>query len=407
MDRQVTDDEQRRTKADDPVHGGEADAPEARRREDAPDETSTDRGNAADRPSETDPKTEKSGKSPRKRRLWLFGFLAVVLIVAAIAGGWYYFVYSAQYESTDDAFIDGDIVRVSPQESGVLVALPVDNNAVVKPGDVLARIDPAGPMAALALQQANLSEAEAAVGEAEANVQKAKAAVTHDQSTYEAAKIQAENARQQAERYRQLVTKSGTAAISTQQLDDAEAEARQYEASAEAAGTTVESDMAGVASAEASLKSAQAQVVAAKANVANAQVTVDHLTVTASIDGQVVQRSVNLGSYVEPGSQMMAIVPRQLYVTANFKETQLADIRVGQKVDISVDAFPDVEFHGTVQSIQRGAGQAFQVLPPQNATGNFVKVVQRVPVRISIDSPSPDDYPIGPGMSVVPTIHVD
>lgn len=120
-----------------------------------------------------------------------------------------------------------------------------------------------------------------------------------------------------------------------------------------------------------------------------------------------VQKSVNVGNYVQPGGQIMAIVPDNLYVTANFKETQLEGIKVGQPADLRIDAFPDADFRGTVQSLQRGAGQAFQILPPQNATGNFVKVVQRVPVRIAIDSPSPTDYAIGPGMSVVPTVHID
>ncbi|MEX6505052.1 efflux RND transporter periplasmic adaptor subunit [Jiella sp. M17.18] len=369
-----------------------------------------DRGSGKDAGSAqpgADEAAEGKAKRGRKRRLYLFLFLGVVFLVVAAGAAYYYFFYASQYESTDDAFIDGDIVRVSPQVSGQLVAVPVADNAVVKPGDVLAKIDPAGPMAQLAVQKAQLSEAQASVGEAQAQLQKAKAAVAHDQSAYQAAQVQADNARQQAERYKELANKAGNAAISTQQLDDAEAQARQYEASARAAKTTVASDQAGVTAAEASLQSAKAKVGAAQANVDAAQVTVDNLTVKASIAGQVVQKNVNVGSYVSPGSQMMAIVPRDLYVTANFKETQLSDIKVGQTVDISVDALPDVKFHGTVRSIQRGAGQAFQVLPAQNATGNFVKVVQRVPVRISIDSPSPDKYPLGPGMSVVPTVHID
>lgn len=122
-----------------------------------------------------------------------------------------------------------------------------------------------------------------------------------------------------------------------------------------------------------------------------------------------VNRSVNLGSYVGPGTQLMAIIPDHVWITANFKETQLQHMRVGQPVTIKVDAYPDVEFRGHVESVQRGAGQAFALLPPQNATGNYVKVVQRVPVRIAFDATQgadPRNYPIGPGMSVVPTVKV-
>ena len=122
-----------------------------------------------------------------------------------------------------------------------------------------------------------------------------------------------------------------------------------------------------------------------------------------------VNRQVNIGSYVAPGSQLMAIIPETMWITANFKETQLEHMRVGQPVDISIDAFPGVAFKGRVDSFQQGAGQAFAVLPPQNATGNYVKVVQRVPVRITFDvknGPDPRKYPIGPGMSAIPTVKV-
>ena len=148
---------------------------------------------------------------------------------------------------------------------------------------------------------------------------------------------------------------------------------------------------------------------ARRAQIAQARVTLGNLELRAPVAGQVVNRSVNVGSYVSPGTPLMAIVPETMWVTANFKETQLALMRPGQPVSIKVDAYPDVEFRGHVDSIQRGAGQAFSILPPQNATGNYVKVVQRVPVRIAFDlknGPDPRKYPIGPGMSVVPTVKV-
>ena len=155
---------------------------------------------------------------------------------------------------------------------------------------------------------------------------------------------------------------------------------------------------------------ARAQRGAAVARLKQSDVTVSYLRIRAPIDGRVVNRQINVGSYVAPGQQLMAIVPDQMWVTANFKETQLTLMKSGQPVEIHIDAFPNVDFRGHVDSIQRGAGQAFQLLPPQNATGNYVKVVQRVPVRIEFDrdrdSPDPRRYPIGPGLSVVPTVKV-
>lgn len=343
-------------------------------------------------------------KTSGRRRLTIA--IVLVLLLAGIVAGIAWYIHASRFETTDDAFIDGQIVRVSPEVAGLLVTVAVDDNQHVEAGDLLVEIDPAGPMAELALRRAQLAEAEAAVVQAKAQIEQATSQVETARSRLNGDTVAAENARLRADRQQSLFERSGSSAISKQSLDDAVAQARQAEATADASRTGVASAESGVVAARAALRSAEALVEAAKAQVAIAEVTVDHLTVAAPIDGQVVQRNVNLGSYVQPGTQMMAIVPEELYVTANYKETQLGRIRVGQLVDLRIDAFPDIDFKGTVQSIQRGAGQAFQLLPPQNATGNFVKVVQRVPVRISIDSPSLLDHPIGPGMSVVPSIHV-
>jgi membrane fusion protein (multidrug efflux system) len=151
---------------------------------------------------------------------------------------------------------------------------------------------------------------------------------------------------------------------------------------------------------------ARAQYRARQAAAAQAAVTISDLRLTAMVAGQVVERSVNVGSYVAPGTQLLAIVPDQIWVTANFKETQLTYMHPGQHADIIVDAYPGVHFDGHVDSIERGAGQAFALLPAQNATGNYVKVVQRVPVRILFDKPDPRRWSIGPGMSVSPRVKV-
>lgn len=356
----------------------------------------------ADTPDADD--TEQGGNG-RRRRITII-VVVIVLLVGAVAGGAYYF-YQRQYVSTDDAFIDGRIVRIAAQQTGRLTEVAVEGNTQVEKGDLLARIDDATAAASLASARAQVAEAEAAIGEAQAGIKQARAGVAGAGGRLEAARIGAANARRKADRYSEIAERSGQRAVSTQSLDDLLAAAEKAEAEADAAGKDVATAEARVGAARATLKSAKARREAAKAGVEQAKVAVDKLTITAPIDGQAVQVNVNTGSYVTPGKQVMALVPDALFVTANFKETQLARIRPGQSVDIEVDAFPDVDFEGTVQSIQKGAGQAFQLLPPQNATGNFVKVVQRVPVRISIDSPSLADYPIGPGMSVVPRIRLE
>ena len=384
--------------------------PDARSNEAARKSDGETRPENGGQPSQADGlEAEESADTPkpnpsRKRKITIA--VVIVVVILGIAAGVAYYLYTSQYVTTDDAFVDGEIVRVAPQVAGMLVDIPVAENARVKAGDLLVKIDPRGPMATLALRQAQLDQAKASVAQSQAQISQAKAQVDQAQSTYEGDLQNARNARTQADRYQSLFDKAGANALSQQTLDDAKTKADQAEAIASGAKVAIANASAGITAAKASLTAAEASVEAQQAMVATAKVDVDHVTVTASIDGQVVQKNVNLGSYVQPGTQMMAIVPEHLYVTANYKETQLGDIKIGAAVDLSVDAYPGVDFKGTVRSIQNGAGQAFQLLPPQNATGNYVKVVQRVPVRISIDSPSPDQYALGPGMSVVPSIHI-
>lgn len=352
---------------------------------------------------------DQAGRDPgarkkRNRRLLIFlGVAIAILAIGALA--WWYF-YARFYTSTDDAFIDARIVRIAPQVEGRLVEVPIDSDTRVKTGEVLARIDPAGPRASFDQASATVAGARTGVTSAEAQLEEAKAAVDQSQSAYQAAEVDAQNDQRNLDRLTSLKQSSGNTAVSQQQIDDAEASAHSAQAQAEKAKTAVTSARASVDAARAAVASAQAKLQEAQASLTSAQVTVNYLTITAPIDGQIVQVNVNKGSYVQPGQQIMALVPNRIYVTANFKETQLSKIHPGNRVDIRVDAYPDVDFHGHVVAIQRGAGQAFQLLPPQNATGNFVKVVQRVPVRIEIDGPDLSKYVLGPGMSVVPTVRI-
>lgn len=349
---------------------------------------------------------DTDAKVPSSTRHKLTTIIMVLAALIMAAAGIVYFISERGYVSTDDAFVDGRIVLIAAQQPGLLVEIAAEPNARVVAGDLLARIDAASATASLALAKGQQAEAAAAVDEANAALAQANASAQGARSEADLARVTAEDARSKATRLSKLADKTGKLAVSAEALEDALAAAREAEAAEAAADTDVAAADSLITAREASVTAAKAATIVAKADVQQAEIILSQLAITAPIDGQVVQVNVNIGSYVSPGMQIMALVPDDLFITANFKETQLARIRPGQKVDISVDAFPDVPFKGTVQSIQRGAGQAFQLLPPENATGNFVKVVQRVPVRISIDSPSMADYPLGPGMSVVPSVRV-
>jgi membrane fusion protein (multidrug efflux system) len=353
---------------------------------------------------DTDDGAEGEKKPPPYKRP-VFWIVVGVIAAALIVGGVFYWLHKRQFVSTDDAFVDAHIVRIAAQVQGRLTHVAAADNRHVEAGALIATIEPQGPQAQLAQAQAQALEAEAQIRQAEAQVVSARA--QRAQAVAQARDPQAQAEKAEADLGRYLTLRGLDAdAVAATQIDQARAQARSAQAQAAAARRQIDNADAQIAVARKQVLAAVAQREAARAQIAQAQVTFGYLAIRAPISGQLVNRSVNVGSYVSQGTQLLAIVPDQLYVTANFKETQLTDIRPGQPATIEVDAFPGVEFHGHVDSIQRGAGQAFALLPPQNATGNYVKVVQRVPVRILFDRPDPHAYAIGPGMSVVPTVKV-
>ena len=368
--------------------------------EDNPAETTVSTGNDD---AATD---EKKASIFRKPMFWI---ISVATVAVLVIGGTLYYLHVRQFETTDDAFVDAHIVRIAPEVSGTLVEVADLDNRHVKAGALLAVIKPSGPQAQLAQAQAGIDQAMAQFSQAQAQIAAAVATRDQTQSQSLAPVAAATKAAQDLARYESLARIDRSAVASTQ-LDQARANARATAGQAAAARRQVSSADAQIAVARKAADAALAAVAARRAQADQARITLNDLRIAAPVSGQVVNRSINVGSYVAPGTQVMAIVPDAMWVTANFKETQLKDMRVGQEVSIRVDAFPDVEFRGRVDSIQRGAGQAFALLPPQNATGNYVKVVQRVPVRITFltgkDYPDPRNYPIGPGMSVVPTVKV-
>jgi membrane fusion protein (multidrug efflux system) len=309
------------------------------------------------------------------RNFWFkVGIGALVLLL--IIGGLVWWLIARNYENTDDAFIDAHTVQVSSQIAGQIVALYVNDNQLVREGQPLAEI--------------NVEDATVRLAQVEA--QKAQTLTQYQQAsaTEGGMAALAESAERDLARYH-LLQRTAPAAVDQQQIDQAVAADRNAAAQRDAA-------RAQIASALTQIKVLDAQVAAARLNLG-------YTHIVAPIAGHIAQRNVAAGNYVSPGQELLAIVPLQFWVTANFKETQLALIRPGQPVTVAVDACGDADVRGHVDSIQHGAGQAFGILPPENATGNYVKVVQRVPVKIILDR-VPKECVLGPGMSVEPSVKV-
>ncbi|MGH6985478.1 MAG: HlyD family secretion protein [Caulobacteraceae bacterium] len=350
----------------------------------------------------------RQGSEPERRR-GLFHrpalvALIVVVIIAVIIAAVLWWLHARHYESTNDAFIDAHIVHLAPQVSGRVVQVLADDNELVRAGQKLAVIDSADNESKLTQMTAQRQSAMAQVAEAEATIAVDQANFRQAQADARAAAAPARKAALDLARYRRLEAMN-TRAVAAQQLDEAHAAAQQTAGQYDAALRLAASRKAQLAAARTQISSAQSQERAAEAELAQAGIALGRDEILAPIDGHVAQRTVAVGDYVQPGTELMAIVPLKLWVTANFKETQLPLMRPGQKVRVKIDACPERAIDGRVDSIQRGAGQAFAILPPQNATGNFVKVVQRVPVKIVLDR-IPPDCPLGPGMSVEPTVKV-
>lgn len=327
--------------------------------------------------------------------------LLIVLIVGAIA----YWRHARQYEATDDAYIDGHMVRLAPQVAGTVQQILIDDNQSVTQNQLLAVIDTSQQRARYEGLTAQATQARSAAAQTTSQVEVSRQQVSAARAKLGEPQAALVKARADLARLRGL-QKLEPSAVAGQQIDAANEALQRAQAQRESAAREVDQTLAQLKAARTAIDTSQAAIKAADAQVRASNVDLTNSRITAPVAGRIANRNVALGSYVEPGQQIMAIVPSKLWVTANFKETQLTLLRVGQSVDLKVDAFPDVAFTGHVESLQPGAGQAFALLPAENATGNFVKVVQRVPVRISVDAPGFAAYPIGPGMSVVPSVKV-
>jgi membrane fusion protein (multidrug efflux system) len=368
-----------------------------------------------DTPSDTASRTERPDSSSaadvrpvrpdkpwyRRRGVIVGGAIVLIAAVVLIALWWW---YESGIETTDDAFLEAHIVDVSPQISGQVTRVLVEDNQSVHAGQPLVEIDPA--QFDLALQQALASQqqAQTGLGQADAGVAVAQASLAQANADLASARATATRARQDLARYQSLRAVSPRA-VARSAVDEAVATARSADAQQRAAQQRVRSSLAQIASAQAAVAGARARIATAGAGVGQAKLNLGYATVMARVDGHVANRTVAVGTYVAPGEQMMAIVPLHLWVRANFKENMIVKLKPGQSVKIHIDACPRADASGHLVSIQRGSGEAFALLPPENATGNYIKVVQRIPVRIALDS-VPAGCVLGPGMSVEPTVQV-
>ncbi len=360
---------------------------------------------------EISPVTNGEGRlapSPVRNRRRVPLPLIVLFLVMLVAGVIAAIVYVAGhgYESTDDSFIEGHVVTISPQVSGLVKAVKVNDNVLVTKGQVMIELDPADFQ--VALDQATASQAAMQGKLLQARAEIVSAGAYRDEAKHEVdvATANAENAKADDDRFKQLAART-PGAVSKQQLDSAEAANRSNQAQVAQARAKLAAAEADIDTKKATAVAAEGDVQKAAADVHKAAVNLGYCTIVAPQAGRVTRKSVEPGSYIQAGEQLFAIVPSDVWVTANFKETQLDRMRVGQPVELAVDAFPELKFRGRVDSIQSGTGSRFSVLPAENATGNFVKVVQRVPVKIDLDGAAGDsDHVLAPGMSVETTVDV-
>lgn len=348
--------------------------------------------------TKTAPASKPTASGQRGKRLELAG----AGLAAIIATGIYYTVCVAPYESTDDAFIQAHVTPLSAQIAGRVDQLRVDDNQEVKRGETLLTIDPRDFQARLDQASASLSAAQGRLGQASAQLNVDQAKVDQEKADVIAAEAQAQNADADNLRYQAV----GTLAASKSQIDLAGTQAKFSTAEVEAARAKEAAAEAQVALDQATVQTARADVNECKADVRQAELNLSYTEVKAPVDGYITHRTVENGDYIQPGQALLAVVPRQVWVVANFKETQLTRMRAGQPVEVRVDAYPQFKFHGHVDSIQAGSGTYFSLIPPENASGNYVKVVQRVPVKIIINEVPQSGIVLGPGMSVEPTVTV-
>lgn len=349
----------------------------------------------------TDEAASQALAAKRKRVFTWIGIVALCSILIALA----FYRHSLNFESTDDAFIEAHVVQVSPRVATNILKVNFDDNYEVKKGDLLIELDPRDFTVALEKAQAQLEQAKAQVAQADAQVQQAASQLAQAEAQSIQSQAQDSIAAINFNRSSSLYQKD-IKAVAKQDVDTTKAGLDAARGAFAASEANVEAAKANVTAAKSQLGAAQASVQTAQTAVDDAELKLSYTKIPAPIDGRITKKSVEPGNYVQVGQSLFSVTPHDVWVVANFKETQLEKMRPGQLVDIEVDSQPGKAFKGHVDSFQKGTGARFSLLPPENATGNYVKVVQRIPVKIVFDEPYEAIQYLAPGESVEPTVRL-
>jgi len=367
-------------------------------------DTDPPRDEKAEKPDQK-PKDQQPEKPKSKLPLIIGG---IVLLAAILAGGWYWWS-TRDLESTDDAYTEGRAISLAPKVGGYVTELLVGDNQLVHAGDLILRIDPRDyeaqkrqAAAALLLAQTQLKAAEIDLDVARVRIPAQQAQAEAQLAAAQAAQAQAEADYARQRRVDPRATTQTSIDTANAAVQTRRAETRQAQAQLDVAKLTQQN----LALSAATVDQRRAQVTQAEAQLNTAELNLSYTELRAPQDGRVTKRNVEKGSLLQAGATIMSLVTPEVWVAANFKETQLDRMRPGQPVEIEVDAFPALSLHGHVDSIQQGSGSRFSTFPAENATGNFVKIVRRVPVKIVIDRGLDPNQPLPLGLSVSPTVTV-
>lgn len=348
-----------------------------------------------------DGKQNAKKNGPSRKRGVALGLGGIVLL-AAIGYGIYWWVSGRFLESTDDAYLQADATVVAPKVAGYVAQVYVASNQFVKAGDPLVRLDNRQYQAQLDQAQAVIDARQADVEKAKADLDEERAAIEQAQAQVQVARVASRHAHAEFDRY---VPLDATGAATSEKLAELRNNRDQADANLVAAMASVKSAQSHLAANSAQLLQAQAQIKAGEASLRQNNLDLSDTIIRSAIDGRIGDKSVRVGQYAQPGTRMMSVVPVQdMYLVANYKETQIGRMRPGQPVTVEVDALPGVDVHGVVDSVSPGTGAQFALLPPENATGNFTKIVQRVPVRIRLDATAEVKNLLLPGLSVTAEI---
>lgn len=341
---------------------------------------------------------KKNRKEYEKKRVIVPAVTAVFLVIMGIVAA----IHSTYFQSTDDAFVEGRLITVAPRVSGPVVKLLVDDNDEVKAGDLLVEIDPKDYEVKLHQAEAKLAQAKAQLNVTESDIEKSSSNLSEAAEDVNSTKSKLDFAKKDHKRYNDMY-KAGI--VSKQDYDKSQKDYEVSEANHKSAAEKSNAAKFNLDSTKAKGEAVQADIKRLEAEVEQAKLDLSYTKIYAPQSGKVSARSVERGNYLQVGQPLMQIVPDEVWVVANFKEIQLTHMTAGQMVSIKVDTYPSKRFKGEVQSIQRATGAKSSLFPPENAVGSYVKIVQRVPVKI-IFKEDISKYNIVPGMSVVPKVKV-